>query len=159
MTALYRQRLLGLIRSQRWAALATVGDGSPFASMVAYAFEPEGPAFLLHLSRLAQHTESLLVNGLASLVISEPDPGVGDPQTLERVTVSGPVREIPRDSGQHPTLRARYLERLPTAEPLFEFRDFVLFQLTAEEVRYVGGFAQAHTLLEEEFREVTRTTD
>jgi len=50
------------------------------------------------------------------------------------------------------SIKQTYLDRLPTAEQLFGFGDFILFQLNPESLRFVGGFAQAHsatkTLLE-----------
>ena len=147
----HRRRLRELVRAQRWAALATVERGEPLASMVAYALMPDASGFLLHLSRLAPHTRNLLKAGRASLAISQNDPGEGDPQTLERVSLLGPVQPVVRDGRDYVSLRACYLERLPTAEPLFEFSDFVLFWVIVEEARYVGGFAQAFNLDAGEF--------
>lgn len=142
-----------LIEAQRWAALASLGrDGRPHASMVAYAPEPDLSAFYLHLSRLAVHTGNLLATPEASLAISEPDAGAGDPQTLARVTVSGRVEEIVRSGEDHRRGRHLYLRRLPDAEPLFSFADFVLFRFRPEQIRYVGGFGQAVTLSAERLR-------
>lgn len=135
-----------LIRSQRWAALATLKQGAPFASLVAYAPEPDFSAFVLHLSRLAPHTQHLLGDPRASLAISEPDVGGGDPQGLARLTVQGVVEEILRDGDEYAAARGLYLERLPEAEQLFSFSDFVLFRLVAEEARYIGGFARIYSL-------------
>lgn len=62
-----------LIRSQRWAALATLKQGAPFASLVAYAPEPDFSGFVLHLSRLAPHTQNLLGDPHArNLVVAGP---------------------------------------------------------------------------------------
>jgi putative heme iron utilization protein len=142
----HRRRLRELVRTHRWAALATVERGQPLASMVAYAPVPHLSGFLLHLSRLAPHTGDLLETGRASLAISQNDPGEGDPQTLERVSVLGPVHPVTRDGCDYAALRACYLEWLPTAEPLFGFSDSVLFRLMVEEARYVGGFGQVFKL-------------
>jgi putative heme iron utilization protein len=137
-------RAAALIRQQRWAALATIdASGHPAASMVAYAAEPDLSTLWLHLSRLASHTRNLLERGSASLVISESDSEEGDPQTLARVSVSGTVEEVVRSSETHERGQTLYLERLPDAEPLFGFGDFVLFRLVPEKIRYVGGFARA----------------
>ena len=139
-------RLASLLEGQRWAALATAGEAGPLASMAAYAAIEDLGGVILHLSRLARHTGNLLANPSASLVVSEPDPGSGDPQTLARVTLSGPVVTVPRDDPRFGSLRSRYLARLPSAEPLFGFEDFVLFLLRIEQAAYVGGFARAYTL-------------
>lgn len=139
-------RLVGLLEGQRWTALATAGETGPLASMVATVPTADLAGALLHLSRLARHTGNLLATGRASLVVGEPDPGTGDPQTLARVTLSGPVEAVGRDDPRYPALRGRYLDRLPSAEPLFGFGDFTLFLLRFEEAIYVGGFARAYTL-------------
>jgi putative heme iron utilization protein len=136
-----------LLRVQRWGALATLeADGAPYASAVAFAAEPEFAGFLLHLSRLAPHTGNLLADPRASLVVSDMDTGTGDPQTLPRVSLMGKVEIINREAAGFAAAKACYLSRLPTAEPLFEFPDFLLFRLVPSEARFVGGFARARRL-------------
>ena len=139
-------KLVSLVEAHRWAALATVGEAGPLASMVAYAPLEDLGGVLLHLSRLARHTGNLRNHPWASLVVSEPDPGVGDPQTLARVTLSGPTAVIARDDPRYTSFHDRYVARLPSAEPLFGFEDFALFLLRVEQAVYVGGFARAYTL-------------
>jgi len=141
-----KHHLMHLIRSQRWAALATLAEDGPLASMVAYVPEPGLGGFLLHLSRLAAHTRNLLQDGRASLVITETDTGEGDPQTLARVSIQARVAVLSRDSEEFSAARAAYIHRLPEAELLFGFSDFVLFRLGPVEARYIGGFARAYTL-------------
>lgn len=136
-----------LVAGQRWAALATVdSNGQPAASMVGYAAEAEFRGVLIHVSRLASHTRNLLERPVASLVISEPDTGGGDPQQLARVALHGGVTVIRRDDAGYGAARDTYLARLPDAARLFDFPDFVLFRLTPEAARYVGGFGRAFTL-------------
>jgi len=153
-----RQKLASLIRGQRWAALATLAEGAPAASMVAYVPEADFGGFLLHLSRLAPHTRNLLADPRASLAITEPDPGRGDPQTLARVTIHGTVLQLPRDSHEYAAGRALYLQRLPDAERLFGFGDFMLFRLVPDGARYIGGFARAWSLGGEELRAAAALT-
>lgn len=156
MNAEEQSVLAGLIRGQRWAALATLSDGAPMASMVAYVTEADFSGFLLHLSRLAPHTRNLLAVPRASLVISEPDSGQGDPQLLARVTIQGTVVQLPRNTAGYAGGRERYLGRLPDAERLFDFPDFVLFRLVPSGARYIGGFARAYSLGVEQLRAAAR---
>lgn len=143
----------GLLRRQRWAALATLDEEHrPAASMVAYAVEPEHGALLLHLSRLAEHTRNLLERPRVSLTVTETDDGREDPQTLARLGIRCIAEAIPRESDAYRSARRCYLGRLPASEPLFGFADFVLFRLHVEEVRYVGGFARAHTITGERLK-------
>ena len=141
------QRLLaGLIRRHRWAALATLAkDASPEASWVAYACDDDFSSFLLHLSQLSSHTKNLIRDARASLAISEAE-NEGDPQELARVTLQGQVTFIPRETADHQVLAKRYLQRLPEAERLFGFGDFMLFRFTPVRVRFIAGFARAYTL-------------
>jgi heme iron utilization protein len=141
-----------LIRSQRVAALGTLRNDGPFASMVAYAAEPNFGGLLLHLSRLAAHTRQLLAAPQSSLLICEPDDGRDDVQTLARITLAGIATPLPAASAEYPTARACYLARLPAATQLFDFPDFALFRFVPSEARYIGGFARAYTLTPEQLR-------
>lgn len=145
-------QLQSLLTQQRWAALATVDTAcTPLASMVGYAMSETLDSATLHLSHLAAHTRNLLATPRAALVISAHDDGTGDPQQLPRATLQGRVEVIERESEMYHALRERYLQRLPDAAPLFDFPDFMLFRLAVEEIRFVGGFAQAFTYREQEW--------
>lgn len=140
------QRMLHLLRQQRWGALATTdAAGTPLASMVGYVLDEESGVIYLHLSRLAAHTGNLLANGKAALVISEQDLDTEDPQQLSRVTLQGNCAVVERDSAEYPAAQQRYLQRLPASRQLFDFPDFLLFRFTVESARFVGGFAQARS--------------
>lgn len=140
------KQLAGLIRETRWAALATLGDdGQPHASMVAYAGNEALTELYFHLSRMAAHTGNLVENPACSLVISEQDDHLGDPQLLARTTLQGSVEVIQRDSDEYREAKQIYLEKLPDSEQLFEFPDFLLFRFITGEIRFVGGFGQAFT--------------
>ncbi|HUM02021.1 MAG TPA: pyridoxamine 5'-phosphate oxidase family protein [Thermoanaerobaculia bacterium] len=142
-----------LVSSHRWAALATVHEGGPLASMVAYAGEKDLSALFFHLSGLSAHTRDLLADGRASLCVGEADPGTGDPQTLARLTLTG--RTVALEEGTPPFDAARrlYLARFPDAEMRFELPDFVLFVFVPEEGRVVGGFARAGRVSPEQLSE------
>lgn len=140
-----QQLMVDLIRSRRWAALATQGPDGPEVSWVAYAPEADFSGFLLHLSTLSSHTRNLLANPRASLAISEPEQD-GDPQTLARVMLQGEVAIIPKNSAAYQEAARCYQERLPDAAARFEFGDFLLLRLTPARIRFVSGFARAYTL-------------
>jgi putative heme iron utilization protein len=141
MSAIGREALQ-LIEAQRWAALATLHDGEPLASMVAYALAPGRAALLLLLSQLAPHTRNLVAHPRAALAISEPDDHDGDPQRLQRVTLSGRAAAIARTDAAFVDAAEQYVERFPEALARFELGDFVLFRFVPDEARYVGGLAR-----------------
>lgn len=136
----------GLLRGQRQAGLGTLPGGAPFVSMVAYAAEPDFGGFLLHLSQLAPHTGALLADPRAALLVSEPDDGRADVQTLTRVTLVGSAAPLEPGSEAYAAAQALYLARLPAAQVLFSFPDFLLFRFVPSEARYVGGFARTFVM-------------
>jgi putative heme iron utilization protein len=135
-----------LLLDNRWAALATLGDDGPSGSMVAYASLPDLSALVLFLSGLSEHTGNLLRAPRVALVVSEADPGTGDPQTLARVSITGKAEIIERASPEFDTVWQTYVDRLPDAAPRIVLGDFWLFRVVISEARYVGGFAQAGTI-------------
>lgn len=145
-----------LVLSQRWGALATLNDGAPLASMVAYAPEPGLAGLLLFLSGLSLHTRNLTADPRTSLVVGQPDPGTGDPQTLPRVSLQGRALEISREAQEFGTAWGHYVARFPEAAPRLNLGDFMLLRLIVDEARYVGGFARAVTLDGDELREAGR---
>ena len=65
--------LFHLLTAQRIASLGTLRGGIPNVSMVLFAASPDFQHFYLHMSRLAQHTQDLLSDPRAGLMVSEPD--------------------------------------------------------------------------------------
>ena len=151
-----RTQVRRLILEQRWAALATLTqDGDPAISFVAYVPEPTFTGFLIHVSRLASHTHNMLARPSVALAISETDAGDMDPQQLARITIHGTAFVIRRGTSDYISSRERYLTKLPQAEHLFEFEDFVLIRLLPREARYVGGFANAFTITAAQLEQIS----
>ena len=132
-----------LLAASRWAALAVVHDGAPAAAMTSYALAPDGAALYVHLSQMALHTRALLEEPRAALVVSEPDTGGGDPQTLRRVALSGVALALVPGTPDYEAGRDAYVSRFPGAEERFALADFVLFRFEPAEARWVGGFGRA----------------
>lgn len=153
-----RHRLIELLCNQRWAALASVRDGEPLASWVAYTAQPDLDGFILHLSKLALHTRYLLTEPRASLTVSEPDTGVENPQELARVSIQGAVARLDPRGPEYTHAREAYLARLPYAESWFDFADFMLLRLVPEHARYVPGFGRVHRLGPADLRAAARET-
>lgn len=135
-----------LLLANRWAALATLDSDGPSASMVAYASEPDLSSLVLFLSGLSGHTRNLIEEPRVALVISEADPGTGDPQTLARLSVQGTAEVVERTAPEFDRTWQTYVARLPDAAPRIVLGDFSLFRVVVGEARYVGGFAQAGTI-------------
>lgn len=142
-----RDALVSLVRDHRWGALATLTDeGAPLVSSAAFALAPNADGFLLHLSRLAEHTRNLLARPAAGFLIGEADSGRGDPQTLRRLSVQSTATVLTAGERDYATARDVYLSRFPHAEPRFGFADFELFFLQPARAHFIGGFARAFAL-------------
>ena len=126
------------------AALGTLHEGVPFVSMVPYAIASDG-SFVLHVSRLAAHTQDMLDHPDVSLLITESEGSGKMPQALARVTVQGRAKMLERDSQKHIDARDVYLLRFPDAAPLFEFSDFNIVIIKPMSARVIAGFGQATT--------------
>jgi len=128
-----------LVAAGRTASLATLADdGAPWASLVAYGALDDGRP-VVFVSRLAEHARNLERDPRASLVVTEAPSG-DDALAAGRVTLAG-VAERP-DGALAGTALERYLAAVPTARVYAEFRDFSLWVLRVERVRWVGGYGR-----------------
>jgi heme iron utilization protein len=139
-----------LIHGRMIAALGTLHQGAPFVSMVTFAAARNG-SLILHVSRLATHTQDMLANLNVSLLITESEAVGKMPQALARVTVQGRAEMLDRDSEKHTDAREVYLSRFPDAAPLFEFADFNIFIIKPVSARVIAGFGQAITITGADF--------
>ena len=118
--------------------------------MVPYAVASDG-SFILHVSRLATHTQDMLDHPEVSLLITESEGSGKMPQALARVTVQVRAKMLERDSQRHIDARDVYLLRFPDAAPLFEFSDFNIVIIKPMSARVIAGFGQAITMTGDDF--------
>jgi putative heme iron utilization protein len=126
-----------LLRSIRVGALGTLDPqgGHPFVTLTSVATDFDGTPFIL-ISRLSQHTQNLLADQRASLMLSQG--GKGDPLAHPRLTLQAMA-----EPEQAPRLRARFLARHPKAQIYVDFPDFAFFRLRPLSLHLNGGFARA----------------
>lgn len=148
------QTLAHLLRSTRVAALGTLHDGEPNLAMVAYAFADDFSSFYIHVSRLGKHTTDMESDPRVSLLITETDDRLADPQTLARVSIRGMAEILPRTDPGYAGVKRMYLERFPEAEQLFSLGDFNLWQFKPKGGRFVAGFGRAFNLVPEALRKI-----
>jgi hypothetical protein len=132
--------------AQPVAALGTLHDGAPFVSMVPVVPAPEGAGFLIHVSRLAQHTRDLVADGRVSLMLMQPMDDDLDPLALPRLTVQAQAEAIAADSAAHEAAAEVYLARFPQAEMTLGLGDFSFFLIRPASGRLVSGFGRALSL-------------
>jgi heme iron utilization protein len=126
-----------LMRRALKGTLATLdrASGEPYASLVTLATDVNGTPLLL-ISRLAWHTQNLLADGRASILIDGTG-AEGDPLAGGRVTLIGRVARTESE-----TARRRFLARHPAAQVYADFPDFGFFKLEIERAHYIGGFGR-----------------
>ncbi len=126
----------GLMRASDRAALATsLGDGTPYASLVLLALDLDATPLLL-LSDLAEHSRNIARDPRVSLLI-EGTGGLVDPLTGPRASLLGRA-EVAKNA----RLMTRFTARHPSAAGYAGFADFKLYRLTVERAHLVAGFGR-----------------
>ncbi|MEY4590083.1 MAG: hypothetical protein RL497_2159 [Pseudomonadota bacterium] len=151
------KRILKTLLSQPVAALATLHQGVPAVSMVPFALLSLGnngnekSAWVIHISRLASHTQDIQACPDVALLVTAPPDLAPTPLSTPRASIQATAACCSVQSTEYAAARSAYLARFPEAEELFSFSDFSLFILTPTAVRLVAGFGRAVSLNAEEF--------
>lgn len=137
--------LRSLLLDRSTAALATLQEGRPAASMIPFAVHagPTGLRLVTHVSGLAAHTREMRSwPDVCLLVTAAESPGTM-PQALARVSIPARAVFIAADDPDRAGLEAAYLAKFPDAAPLFELGDFTIVIFVPQTARLVAGFARA----------------
>ena len=147
----HAERARTLVHVGRIGSLSSLSrkqPGFPFGSVMPYAAEQQGrPIFLI--STMAMHTQNLLGDPRASLLVTQSDGG-GDPLGASRVTVLGNVRAIAKEDV--PEARALYLARYENSKHWVDYEDFSFYRMEVVDVYYVGGFGVMGWVSADEYR-------
>jgi len=134
----YAERARTLAHLGRTGTLATLSrkhPGHPFASVMPYAPDERGRPLML-VSSMAMHTQNLVADARASLLVAQPT--AGDPLAAGRLTLMGEARAVPR--AESDGARAAYLARHASASYWVDFDDFGFWRLEPGDLYFVGGF-------------------
>ncbi len=147
MDSLSKKSLFSLVSSARVGSLGTLHDGAPYVSMVLTAPDPTYSVWFFHVTRLSPHTQDLLKDPRASLMLAFPDEPSKDPQQLARLTLVGKAIELPDGSLEEDSAKEIYLAKFPHMEEIVgQLGDFSFWAFRPKSARFVGGFARAFTL-------------
>ena len=140
--------LRSLLLDRPTAAVATLHDGRPAASMIPFAVHagPPGLRLVTHVSGLAAHTREMRSCPDVCLLITAAEAPDSMPQALARVSLPARAEFIGEDHPDHAALKAAYLKKFPEAASLFQLGDFTIVAFIPEGARLVAGFARAVTL-------------
>ena len=135
----FAERARTLMHLGRTATLSTQlrkHPGFPFGSVAPYGLDAHGqPTFLI--STMAVHTQNLLANTHASLLVTQPG-WTEDPLAGARLTLIGPVAAVP--AAALAPLREDYLGRHENARYWVDFDDFAFYRMAVADLYYVAGF-------------------
>jgi putative heme iron utilization protein len=135
----FAERARTLAYLGRIGSLSTLSrkqPGFPFGSVMPYGLDEQGrPIFLI--STMAMHTQNLLADPRASLLVTQADAS-GDPLGASRVTLLG--NAVPIAEPEVPEARKLYLERYANSKYWVDFEDFSFYRMHAVDIYYVGGF-------------------
>ena len=101
-----------------------------------YGLDEHGRPVLL-ISTMAMHTQNLLADARASLLVTQEDAG-SDPLAASRVTLVGNARPIPQ--AEVAEARKLYLARYASSKYWVVFEDFSFYRIDVVDIYYVGGF-------------------
>ncbi|MCE9632238.1 MAG: pyridoxamine 5'-phosphate oxidase family protein [Planctomycetia bacterium] len=140
--------LQSLLGGRSVAALATLHEGRPFASMIPFAAMTIAGRLRLvtHVSGLSAHTRDMRATPDVCLLVTAPESAGVMPQALPRVSISAVAEFIPPDHPHAAVVKAAYLGKFPEAADLFHLGDFSLVAFEPTSARLVAGFARAMTL-------------
>jgi putative heme iron utilization protein len=134
----YAERARTLAHLGRTGTLASLSrkyPGHPFASVMPYALDERGRLLML-ISSMAMHTQNLMTDGRASLLVAQPT--AGDPLAAARLTLMGTAETVPK--AEIDGARAAYLARHANASYWVDFDDFGFWRLEPTDLYFVGGF-------------------
>ncbi len=128
-----------LLRMARVGSLGTVevASGFPMVTLASVATDHDGSPLIL-TSRLSHHTQNLLADPRASLLLARP--GKGDPLAHPRLSL-----RVMAEPAPEPRVRHRFLARHPKARIYVDFPDFLFFRLVPQTMHLNGGFARAYS--------------
>lgn len=146
----HAERAKTLVHLQQTGGLSTLSrkqPGWPFGSVMPYGLDDQGqPLFLI--STMAMHTQNLLGDPRASLLVTPPESRT-DPLGAARVTLMGSVTKVPKEEVAQ--VRERYLVRHANASYWVDFNDFGFFRMAIADVYFVGGFGSMGWVAPEDY--------
>ena len=159
MDATITAALRKLVDDTVHASLSTLHKGAPALSMTPFAVMPDGSGLVIHVSRLATHTNDMLEHPQVAMMVMGQPGSSESPLALPRLSLQGLAHPCSPDDSAYGAAKAAYLRRLPDSEELFSFGDFSLFTVTVQSARLVAGFGRAHAISAAQFAQAFAASD
>jgi heme iron utilization protein len=129
-----------MLAAARTATLSVIDPdtGGPFGALVNVAVDAKSCPIVL-TSTLSRHTQGLLKDSRASIMVQGEIPLDRDPLTEMRMTVTGTFAK-----SEDPGVRKTYLARHPYAELYADFGDFAFWHMVPDKLYVVAGFGRVY---------------
>jgi heme iron utilization protein len=135
-----------LISKGQDATLCTDFEGTPFGSLVIYALDEDGSPIIL-ISDIAQHTDNILKNPKASIMVSKVNQE--DIFDSQRITLIGEFSKVTEKERE--AIQETYLKKYPDSEYLTELNDFNFYRMKVNKVYFIGGFGKIFWIESEDY--------
>lgn len=137
------ERMTSLLRSHDTCVLATVFEGRPHCSLMAYAVDDAGREIYMATSRNTTKFRNLLKNPYVSLLIdTRGDHGGHRHAETQALTIAGEFRPI-RDSKERAAISARLTAVHPELKDLISHHDAEVFSVKATSFLLLEGISNA----------------
>jgi len=124
-------------------------EGKPYASYSPFVIDEQGN-FYIFISQLAGHTQNLIDNPQASILLIEDEADARQIFARQRISYQCTVEIVTSDEADYlnqlDAMQARFGNVMELLQTL---PDFILFRLTPYQGQYVLGFGKAYTLVGE----------
>jgi nitroimidazol reductase NimA-like FMN-containing flavoprotein (pyridoxamine 5'-phosphate oxidase superfamily) len=135
------ERLRHLVEVEKYAVLATQGEGQPYASLVAFAFSDDLTAACFATPVTTRKYRLLVECERVALLVDSRSQGSRDMMQLEAFTATG--RAVPLEQGPEWDRWARLLvSRHPQLEPFVHSPTSALFRVDIFRYLHVGRFQE-----------------
>ena len=124
-------------------------EGKPYASYSPFVIDEQGN-FYIFISQLAGHTQNLIDNPQASILLIEDEADARQIFARQRISYQCTVEIVTSEEADYLIqLNAMQTRFGNVMELLQTLPDFILFRLTPYQGQYVLGFGKAYTLVGE----------
>ena len=145
-----QQDFINFKQSVQTLQLSTLtAEGKPHASYSPFVADESGN-FYIFISQLAEHTQNLLANPQASILLIQDEAETRQIFARRRISYQCNVEMIEEEHNEYADLLDSMEKRFGNiVELLRGLPDFILFCLVPDEGQYVQGFGKAYKLVGE----------
>jgi nitroimidazol reductase NimA-like FMN-containing flavoprotein (pyridoxamine 5'-phosphate oxidase superfamily) len=138
------KQIESLCDSQRYAVLATAGEGGPYASLVAFTADDTCRKFVFATSRSTRKFANLLAEQRVSLLLDNRGNKQGDTFGAIGVNIAGTAREL--DSEESAATVEPYLARHPHLREFVTSDNVAMIEISAGTYYVVNRFQEVFEL-------------